>query len=604
MVRPLSVVTLIDALPDRLRGVRRAVFGIRLNESAKLMVLAVVLGLFGGYLALGFRQFASLVQWLFFQESGERLVDQVRNLPWWSVVAAPTIGGLLVGGINQWLLDGRRAQGVANIIERAALNNGEMPLRTGLYSGLASSVSVGVGASVGREGAILHLTTTLASATRRALKLPEDHTLTILGCGVAAAVAASFNAPIAGVFFALEVVIGHYGLRAFAPIVLSSVVGTVITRAHYGDFPSYFLPSYELVTVWEFPALVVLGLVVGGGALAFMRGIFLAEEVIDRLKIPPVLRPASGGLVVGIMAIWVPEILSVGYGSTDAALNQELSLTMLLLLPVLKGIATSVCIGARFGGGVFAPSLFLGAMMGGAVGMIASAAVPGMGGNPGLYAIVGMAAMSAAVTGAPIASILMVFELLGDFKVTIAVMTGASVAFVLVQSTLGLNYYTWQLKRRGVTLEGGRARQILRRIPVSTVMAVHFQLVPESMKLNDLKQILHLLPEGSRMFVVGPGDRLVGTVSMEDIKDVAFDPLVYEEGVEAGHVARDYPAYLPLDATLEEALTLMEFYGTDTLPVVRDEESEAVAGMLDRNTVLAAYNDALLKAEAEHRGAI
>lgn len=572
------------------------------NESFKLMALAVVLGLFGGYLALGFRQVAAAVQWLFFDEGGERLISRARELPWWQLALAPALGGLLVGGLNHFLLGGRRPQGVANIIERAALHNGDMDLKSGLCSALSSAVSVGVGASVGREGAILHLTTTLASSLRRWLGLSEDKTLSILGCGVAAAVAASFNAPIAGVFFALEVVIGHYGLHAFAPIVISSVVGTMITRIHYGNFPAYVLPTYEMASYWEFAGLVGVGLAVGLGSIGFMAAIFAAEDGFDRSRIPVWLRPALGGLLIGVTAIWAPEILSVGYEATNAALNQELPWQALLLLPLLKGLATAVSVGARFGGGVFAPSLFIGAMLGGGLGTAMAAAFPDAGLHPGLYAIVGMAASSAAVAGAPIASILMVFELLGDFNVTVAVMTGAAVSFVLVQNLLGLNYYSWQHKRRGVQLEGGRARQQLKQQRVAEVMEVHFQIVDETMKLNDLKQILHLLPEGSRMLVVDASDRFIGTVSMEDIKDVAFDPLVYEEGVEAGHVARYYPEYLTEDATLEDALAAMERCNCDTLPVVSDLITCTVAGMLDRNTVLTAYNQALLKSEAENRG--
>lgn len=585
----------------RLR-VAQAIKGLAANESIRLMALAVALGLFGGYLALGFREAASLVQWFLFGEDGERLISRARELPWTHIIAATTIGGLLVGLLNHLFLGGRRAQGVANIIERAALHNGDMDLKSGLASALSSAVSVGVGASVGREGAILHLTTTLASNLRRALGLADEHALTLLGCGVAAAVAASFNAPIAGVFFALEVVIGHYGLRAFSPIVISSVVGTMITRVHYGDFPAFVLPSYQIATFWEFPALLLLGVVIGLSAIAFMAAIFYAEDTFDRSRVPPLLRPALGGLAIGIVAVWFPEILSVGYEATDAALNDELAFHMLILLAGLKAAATAACIGARFGGGVFAPSLFIGAMIGGAFGMVAAAAAPQVGAEPGLYAVVGMAAMAAAVAGAPLAAILMVFELLGDFKVTVAVMSGAATAFVVTQSVLGLSYYSWQHKRRGVQIEGGRARRRLKTRKVSEVMAVHFQIVPEEMNLANLKQILHLLPAGSRMFVVAPGDRFVGTVSMEDIKDVAFDPLVYEEGIEAGHVARTYPEFLPEDASLEEALAAMERWSVDSLPVVSDLITCQVAGMLDRNAVLAAYNKALLEAEAENRG--
>ncbi|HYE01540.1 MAG TPA: chloride channel protein [Alphaproteobacteria bacterium] len=571
-------------------------------EQVVLTLLAVGLGVLGGYVALGFRLLASAVQYFVFGAGGEHLASAVTALPWWHTLLAPAAGGLVIGLFMHFAMPGQRARGIANVMEASAIHGAVMPLKPGLLSALVSASSIGVGASVGREGAIVHLCATLASWIGQAFRLPAAHFHTMLGCGVAAAVAASFNAPIAGVFFALEVVVGHYALNAFAPVVLASVIGTMISRVHFGDFPAFSVPHYAVATFWEFPAFVMLGVVSAIAAIAFMWTMFVAEDAANRVPMPNWARPAVGGLLLGAAALLFPQILGVGYEATDGALNAELPLWMMLGLIVVKTVGTAVSLASRFGGGVFSPSLFVGSMVGGAFGTIALWLFPEAGSNSGLYAIVGMAAVAAAVLGAPISTILIVFELTGDFKVTIGVMSGAAVACLVTQALLGHSIFTWQLERRGVKLAGGRARQLLQAQKVGDVMDSRFQIVPETMKLNDLKHLLHMLPEGAEMFVVGAGNRLVGTVSLADIKDVAFDPLVNEDGIDAMQVCRLYPAVLESGDSLETALKIMEEAREEQLPVVETREGGVVAGLLRYRTVLGAYNDALLQAEAEAHG--
>ena len=279
---------------------------------------------------------------------------------------------------------------------------------------MVSAASLGVGASAGREGPMVHLGASLASALAHRLELSPNLSRTILGCGVAAAVAASFKAPIAGVFFALEVVIGHYALSTFAPVVVASVAGTVISHIHLGELPAFILPAYEIVSAWEFPAFFLLGGVSAVIAMIFMWSIIVADDVVERVPVPGWLKPAAGGLVVGAVAIAFPQILGVGYGATDAALKELIPLTLLIALIALKVVMTAVSLGCRFGGGVFSPPLFIGAMTGGAFGIIATGVFPELAAHHGAYAMVGMSAVAAAVLGAPISTILIVFELTGD----------------------------------------------------------------------------------------------------------------------------------------------------------------------------------------------
>lgn len=590
------------AVSNALFTLRSRIANFFRNENVILMAMAVVSGFFGGYCALGFRAAASFVLWMFYRSDSEHLVVQAAHLPWWQIVLPVALGGLLVGALNERLLGGRRPQGIAHIMECSLVHGGVMPLKPGLGSAISSAVSIGVGASVGREGSVLHFTATLASWLGQRIGLPARHAQTLLGCSLAAAMAASFNAPIAGVFFALEVVLGHYALSAFAPVVIASVVGTIITRIHYGDFPAFVLPHYDVVTYWEFPAFLLLGAICGFTAILFSWSVFFAQDRFAQIPIPRWAKPGLGGLAVGIIGVWFPQVLSVGYETIDLALNAQMGLLLLVLLALLKTLATTISVGSGFGGGVFSPSLYLGAMTGGVFGLIADHAAPGLHVHPGLYAVVGMAATSAAVLGHPISTILMVFEILGDFKVTVGVMSGAAVASVLVNQLLGKSFYSWQLERRGVVIEGARARRILRSRTVSEVMTLPHQLIPATMTLGDLKRLLTCLPEGAEAMVVGEENRLVGTIAMADIKDVAFDPLVNDEGMEAQHLTHLYPTALALDASLDEALETMEHWKAEQLPVVKDADSMEVAGLLLREALVRAHNDALLQAEAEAHG--
>jgi CIC family chloride channel protein len=292
------------------------------NDQALIAVIAALVGILVAYAAIAFRLSIGGVQWLSYGTSVENLIGRVAELPTWQILLVPTAGGLLVGLSLQFLMPGRRAMGVADVIEAMALRNGRMRFRDGLSSAFVSIVSLGTGASTGREGPMVHLGASIAGGVTRHLGLSPYLARTLLGCGVAASVAASFNAPIAGVFFALEVIIGHYALSAFAPVVIASVAGTVICRAHLGSQPAFLLPQFSTHSLWEFPAFMVLGAVCAGIAIVFMWSIFYAERVTDSLPVPNWLKPAAGGLAVGAIAVEFPQVLGVGYEATDAALNE------------------------------------------------------------------------------------------------------------------------------------------------------------------------------------------------------------------------------------------------------------------------------------------
>ncbi|MFQ5957847.1 MAG: chloride channel protein [Alphaproteobacteria bacterium] len=585
---------------DRLNGLIAKWRRLAGNEQVVLSLLAAVIGAAAAYGAIAFRMLIGLVQLGAFGTPSERLYSFAEELAWWHLLLAPAAGGLIIGVFVHFVMPGRRNHGVADVIEAGALRDSHIGLKAGLGAALAAATSIGFGASVGREGPVVHLGATLASWVARRLRFGRSAALTLLGCGVAAAVAASFNAPIAGVFFALEVVVGHYALAAFAPVVIASVIGTMIARVHLGDFPAFIVPESGIVSFLEFPAFLLLGLVSAAVAGAFMWSTMFAEDRIARTPLPPWSRPVVGGLAVGAIAVLFPQVLGVGYEATDLALKEALPLGLLIVLGVAKTAATAISLGSGFAGGVFSPSLFIGAMVGGAFGIIAGGVFPELATSPGAYTIIGMGAVASAVLGAPISTILIVFELTGDYGITIAVMIASAVASAVTQQVPGRSFFHWQLARRGIDVKRDRAASILRTITVREVMNETVRRIPRDMSLDDIRELLRLDPHGV-FFVVDGDGRLRGSLTFDDLGAVAFEAGVGDL-INAEDIARSDRTPARADDSLERALALMSDNETDHLPVIADAETRRVIGIVHHKDIVVAHNRAFLRAPAEQGG--
>ena len=573
------------------------------NVQVILSLLAVAIGLTAGLAAIGFRTIIDHVQRFGFGFGGERMVTLVSALPTWRILLVPTAGGLLIGLFVHFFMPGRRPQGVAEVIEANALRGGRMPLAVGLKAALVNAVSIGAGASVGREGPVVHLGASLGAWASKRLHLGRTASRTLLGCGVAAAVAASFNAPIAGTFFALEVVVGHYALTAFAPIVISAVIGTMVSRMYYGDFPAFILPNTTtIVSFWEFPAFALLGVVCAVMAIILMRSIMWTEDIVNRTPVPRWAHPALGGFAVGVIALAYPHVLGVGYEATDAALSGLYPLGLLIALIALKMAATAISLGCGFGGGVFSPSLFIGAMVGGAFGILATSAFPELSSGHGAYTIIGMGAVAGAVLGAPISTILMVFELTNDYAITIAVMIATSIASLITEQTRGHSYFTWQLARRGIAVKGGQDVGLLRTIKARDLITKDFETVAPETPIATVRERLQRARWGE-LFVIDAGGRLSGVITFSDLHDAAFDTSL-DATLVADDVARKHPTVLLADDDLESALGAYGASGEVNLPVVEDRETMRLVGVAPQHEALLAYQRALDQPRAEARGEV
>lgn len=572
------------------------------NDQVVLFVLAVVLGAAAAYAAILFRWTIQLVQTVAFGTGAEAMVAAVEALPWWQVLATPALGGLAIGALIRWGMPERRPLAVADVIEATAIHGGRMSFLGGLRAAFINAASLGVGGSAGREGPVVHLGAAIAALAAQRLHLTRTMTNTLLGCGVAAAVAASFNAPIAGAFFALEVVVGHYALSAFAPIVIASVVGTLISRAHFGNFPAFIVPEHFIVSWWEFGVFAALGVASAAAAMIFMRGIFAVQDQAARLPVPPWLHPAIGGLAVGGIAVFFPHVLGVGYEATDAALKGQFGLVFLLMLLGAKLVATSVTLGMGFGGGVFSPSLMVGALLGGVFGLtVAMGAPPGTVSGVGAYAMVGMGAVAGAVLGAPISTILIIFELTADYRMTIAVMVAVVVASVIVQRLFGRSFFHLQLNRRGVHLRRGVETSLVRGRSIRNMIDERCPTVAPDTGLPRLRRALLQASEGEVM-VVDADRRFLGSITLGTLRD-AEDEEDAGAQTTAAEIARDRPLIRYAD-DLESALRIFTDAELPRLPVVDDAESRVLVGVLHERDVLLSYQRALVQARAEERGEI
>lgn len=514
-----------------------------------IWLLAMVIGLVVAVATIVFREAIGLVQFVWLGTMSEAVVSAASGVPPVFIFLAPVVGGLAVGILLQTIQPKQRTLGVADVMEARIQGGRQLPFWPGISSAAITALSLGSGASAGREGPVVHLGATLGSAICERFRLPDSAARVLLACGVASAVSASFNAPIAGTIFAHEVVLGHYAFSAIVPIVLAAVIGTLMTRLWFGDIAAFVIPEHQITSYWEIPAFALLGITCALVAILFQFSLIATDWVARHITMPTWLRPVVGGAAVGAIAVVFPEVLGVGYETTDAALKNNLPLTLMLVLLVAKTAATAITLASRFGGGIFSPSLYLGAMAGGSFGLIAASVFPELASSEGLYSILGMGAVAAAVLGAPLSTTMIVFELTGGYALSIALLLTVAVSHGINQAVHNHSYFQRQLEMRGLFTQEGPHRGLIRA-----------------------KRVMDFM----------------------DLPEKDAEPQFLEEEDET-------PVLRPSD-TLERALRLFDAGGHTRLPVVDERDPRKVIAWADQVRALRYFNKALIDASIEeHR---
>jgi CIC family chloride channel protein len=576
---------------QRARGlVERVHLFLKYTEHSYMVLVAIAIGLLGGLGAVGFRECIRLFQLAAWHTDAVTL-DYIRHLPNWWKVLSPALGGLIVGAIIVRFAAEAKGHGVPEVMEAVALRGGRIRPRVVIAKLVASGVCIASGGSVGREGPIVQIGSAIASAVGQWLRVGERRMRTLVGCGAAAGIAATFNAPVAGALFAVEIILGDFGVTQFSPIVISSVTATVVSRHFLGDFPAFEVPAYSLVSANELFAYGALGIIAGLVALVFVRSLYGAEDLFEKFALPAVLKPMIGGALVGVIAIRYPEIFGVGYEAINEALTGGLAWQLLLILVAVKIVAVSLTIGSGGSGGVFAPSLFIGAMTGGAVGTVVHSLWPELSGSPGAYALVGMGAVVAAGTHAPITAIVMIFELTSDYKIILPLMISCIIATLLATRLQSASIYTLKLLRRGVDIRGGFSANVLARLSARDAMRSEYAEVAQADRL--MAVISHFIERpGEAVFVTGEGGNLVGVITLDDIRPVMSDPEVVQGVVIAQDMMRTtgFPAFSP-DDPLDEVMRRFGQYRF-LAPVL---DKGRLVGALWPQDVIESYNSEILK---------
>ena len=567
----------------------------------QINLLAIGVGILAGEGITLLRYLIDLCQLFTFGILGDQNLHLFQQLPTWHYLIFPPLAGLCVGWFIYRYLPQSRPHGIPEVIVAFSHPYPHISLRSGILSALAAALSIGAGASVGREGPAVHFGASLSSNLARKLKLDAAMARTLIGCGVASAVAASFNAPMAATIFAHEVIIGHYGLKAFAPIVIAAVTGTAVSRLHFGNDPTFLLPSYSVSSFWEIPAFILLGICAALAAIIVIRGIKFCQTLRHHLPGPLWITPAYAGAIIGCCAIFYPQILGIGYDATNEIIQGNITLADLFAIAALKICATILCLGLGFAGGIFSPSLVIGAAIGGSFGFIATSIFPEFATTLPAYVIVGMGAVAGSVLGAPISTILIIFELTGEYEITIAVMIATVCAnLVTLRYIQGKSFFESQLLEQGFHFDQGREMMLLHHHHVTELMTLSPPSVLPQAGLTEIRHKLQDSPDHT-LFMVSEDQIYLGTIRLHTLGQLAEDADLCNLLV-AADIAEKCPIILAASDPLDDVLQKTGQVSHSVFPVIDSQRSNRLIGLIHQHDLLKAYNDTVKQVRQEELG--
>ncbi len=577
------------------RRVGQALDRFGISEEAVLTGTAVLVGLFTGVGALVFI-------WLIarFGDGFSWLQDQLTQVHPWGAVLIPALGGLIAGPLIHAFAREAKGHGVPEVMQAIALRGGRIRPAVVVVKAVASAACISSGGSAGREGPIVQIGSALGSVIGQLSHLSDERIRNLVACGAAAGIAATFNAPIAGVVFALEVILDEFTTRYFATVVISAVTASIVSQSVLGENPAFAVPAYGLAHPVDLLIYAGLGMLAPLVAWLFVTTLYRAEDLFDDWRFPEWLKPGVGGVLVGVVGLQAPRALGAGFAGIEAALHNELAMLTMAGLLLAKLLATDFTLGSGNSGGVFAPALFMGAMLGGAFGDLVHRAFPAVTGPVGAYALVGMSAVFAGAAHAPMTAMLIVFEMSGDYNLILPLMLATGISTVLSQRLWRDSIYTLKLSRRGVHLERGRDADVMQGVTVDEVMTTDVDVVPLSMPLERLSSEFarthhHGFP------VVDEAGELVGVVSIQDLeRELNVGGI---EGKTVGDIATTEGVLVAYpDEPMWKALRRLGTRDVGRLPVVEGEGSRRLIGAVRRSDIVRAYNHAIVKrAHHQHR---
>jgi len=561
----------------------------KLTEHTFMIIVAIIIGILAGFAAIGIRALIEGISALSFSGAGNQL-ENIISTSWYWIIIIPALGGLIVGPLIYFFAPEAKGHGVPEVMQAILLRGGTIRPRVAIVKALASAITIGTGGSVGREGPIIQIGSSLGSTVGQFFKMPTSRLKTLVGCGAAAGIAAAFNAPIAGALFAVEIILMDFAVAQFSPIVISSVMATVVSHSFEGKFAAFTVPTYQYVSPYEIGFYFVLGAVSGIVSYLFVKVLYYSEEYFDeKFKFPEYFKPVIGGLAIGLIALIFPQVMGVGYDSINAALHGNMIWYVALGLVFVKIIATSVTLGSGGSGGIFAPSLFMGAMLGAFFGYFVNLYFPDITAGPGAYALVAMGGLVAGTTRAPVTAIIIVFELTNDYDIILPLMVTVVISTILSSKLSRESIYTLKLVLRNIHLKEGTASNIMESIFIKDVYTTKYDSINISDNFNEVvNKVIH--GRGSKFPVINDNNELVGIILTETIKDYLFEKDTLKDLLVASDLLSPNYDKIALGDNCQSALDKMKNHDYDGLAVVESPESNKLIGMVWRKDIQGEYD--------------
>jgi CIC family chloride channel protein len=568
---------------------------IRFNEETFHLILAGMVGVIGGLVNWVFFFGVNLIMTFALGHSGE-VIEIAQEMPIWQRLVTPALGGLAAGLVVFWGFRLTRFQGTTNVVEVVIAGDGRLRLRPAMIKALSSLLSIGTGASIGREGSITQLSACLASKAGQMANWAPYRLRLLVACGAASGIAAAYNAPVAGAVFAAQIVLRNFSMTLFAPLVFSSVIATIMSRTFFGIKPAYEVPPFDFTRLGQLPWFVVLGVFSGGLAAAFLKMLRYSEDVFEGIKLPIYVRVTIGGLLVGAIAAGYPEVWGNGSGAINEILQFKFSLVFLAGLFFAKLLGTVITVGSGTVGGVFTPTLFLGAGLGSLFGSCLR--VAGWTHLPtGAFALVGMGSVLAATIHAPLLAMIMIFEMSLNYSVMPPLMLACAVSTLVARSLHPESIYTEPLRIRGLAAEMEN-QQIgaATHKSVGELMRAPVEPIAENLPLPAIADRFLISPNNF-LPVVDDQRRLLGVVALQDLKEYlnAGDEL---SGIIASDVMRPPPACLTPNQRLMDALPVLLSSDLRNVPVVNNVTDFKLVGAVVKSEALALLSDAIASSNA------
>lgn len=562
------------------------------NEHIRLTLLAILIGVVAGLASILFKIMIHFFQTQFWRAPS--ILEGVARQPWYLTILIPALGGLIISPIIFYGAKEAKGHGVPEIMEALIFRGGRIPNRVAAVKALASSICIASGGSTGREGPIVQVSAGLASTIGQLFKIKERGLKTLVAAGAGAGIGATFNAPIAGALFAVEVILGEFGVYSFSPIIIASVTSTMTSRFITGEnFSAFTVPTYTLSSLWEIGPYILLGIICGAVAILFIHVLYLLEEKFEALKAHPLIKPAMGGLLVGVIGLKFPQIFGVSYEAMNAGLTNQMGLWLAFVLIFAKILGTSLTLGSGGSGGIFAPSLFLGAMTGNVVGTFFNNMFPESMSSPGAFSLVGMGAVVAGATHAPITAIVIIFELTNDYKIILPLMLSCIIASLMTVGIYKQSIYTLKLKRRGILFSEGREVNILRSLYVKDFASQDYQVFLNTEHVGRIID-LAISSKHHTFQIIDNNNTYIGCFSLNQMKKLVLDKdlldsLLIAEDLAVPGISIDY------EGNLEQA---MKIFGQEDVSEITLLKGNKFAGVIKRKDVIEAYNHEIIKKEA------